>query len=1033
MTKLIPTDLSVALPNAQGFTILGGAAYDQSGSSVSDAGDVNKDGYADIIIGAYLADTSSRSKPGKSYVIYGGPVNPGTINLSVALTNAQGFAILGGATGDQSGRSVSAAGDVNNDGYADIIIGAYHPDFSSRTDAGKSYVIYGSATNPGTIDLSVALTSTQGFVILGEAISVSDYGAHYSLSAAGDVNNDGYADIIIGTKYASPNSRSIAGKSYVIYGSAINPGTIDLSVALTSTQGFAILGGARGDRSGVSVSSAGDINKDGYADIIIGANNASPNSRSQAGASYVIYGSAANPGTIDLSVALTSTQGFAVLGGAANDLSGYSASAAGDFNKDGYADIIIGTSHALPFRIGTLHQSPLSTSVGKSYVIYGNATNPGTIDLSVALTSTQGFVILSEAVNDYSGRSVSAAGDVNNDGYADIIIGAYNADPSSRSGAGKSYVIYGSATNPGTIDLSVALTSTQGFAILGGARGAQSGVSVSAAGDLNKDGYADIIIGASMESPSSRWNAGQSYVIYGGAANPGTIDLSVALGNNALNETEANNSDCSESATCDALKTSPNLEQIEDGYSTETPLVPPVTNIIYTLLSNNRIISIAAGAASVIIAISINMFIKAIFRPNQQNDGIAEKRTNSIVSTELLVDSAITVIPKIYPEMTPTDRTLTNNEPNALNNALKAEATALLCIDASMDSKYIKMQDKAFAEFGQHLMVVYRDLSATLSNGVRETQKLLGASSSEDANAVIRYQEPAANKPESSTSNHLMLSLFSIRQLIEYLPLIKYVAQGTSDYFGLNVTIPTILDNKPLLFTMHLVAGHASAMLLPNDAVNNGLAVSTAGSLGYGARFVASNYLNEQRQEVVSSDKPMELLELAKYCGTTILAYTLPNIVSCLTTKFAIPGTECSITGYDLAISASLGGAECYSMYKVATQDNHKTTADIVVPYIADAVATVFASQYMSFDSNNLAAMMMSVKQNIALVGSVVAVDYISRIAMDAVPDDVKETYIDSALLHICDVSHNVYQAGAHFIEEANTMMGYFTAPVLEA
>ena len=81
--------------------------------------------------------------------------------------------------------------------------------------------------------------------------------------------------------------------------------------------------------------------------------------------------------------------------------------------------------------------------------------------------------------NDQSGYSVSAAGDVNKDGYADIIIGAYAASPSSRTNAGESYVIYGSATNPGTIDLSSALSSTQGFAILGGTAGDYSGYSVS--------------------------------------------------------------------------------------------------------------------------------------------------------------------------------------------------------------------------------------------------------------------------------------------------------------------------------------------------------------------------------------------------------------------------------------------------------------------------------------------------------------------------------------------------------------------------
>ncbi len=480
MTISTTIDLSVVLNSTQGFAILGGTAYDRSGYSVSAAGDVNKDGYADIIIGAPYASPSSRTNAGKSYVIYGSSGNPGTIDLSVDLSNTQGFTILGGAPDEQSGWSVSTAGDINGDGYADIVIGVYY----------KSYVIYGSSINPGTIDLKMPLSSAQGFAILtGGGNTVYHFG--WSVNAAGDVNGDGYADIIVvGAPY----------KSYVIYGNSINPGTVYLS-ALSSTQGFAILSyytDMSADR--ISANSAGDVNNDGYTDIIIGVSYASPNSKRYAGQSYVIYGGSTNPGTIDLS-ALSSTQGFAILGGASYDQSGYSVSTAGDVNNDGYADIIIGAPVA----------SPNSRSyAGQSYVIYGSSTNPGTIDLTVPLDSTQGFAILGGTKQDLSGWSVSTAGDINNDGYADIIIGA-----SSSTGkyGHQSYVIYGSITNPGTIDSSV-LNSMQGFVMLG------NGFSVSYAGDVNNDGYADIIVGAYGASPNSRSDAGQSSVIYGGKVNP---------------------------------------------------------------------------------------------------------------------------------------------------------------------------------------------------------------------------------------------------------------------------------------------------------------------------------------------------------------------------------------------------------------------------------------------------------------------------------------------------------------------------------
>jgi hypothetical protein len=336
-TPTISIDLA-SLATFQGIKVYGAAMYDWSSYSVSPAGDVNGDGFADIIIGAYQADLSSRGfDTGTSYVIYGSstPVN---IDL-LSLSSAQGFAIYGAAVYDYSGFSVSTAGDINGDGFDDVIIGAYGVDPSSRTDAGTSYVIYGSST-PVNIDL-LSLSSAQGFAIYGAA---SGDKSGYSVSHAGDVNGDFFSDIIIGAYQADPSSRSNAGASYVIYGSSA-PTNIDLS-SLSSTQGFAVYGAAAYDNSGFSVSSAGDINNDDFDDIIIGAQSADPSSRSGAGISYVIYGSS-TPTNIDL-LSLSSAQGFAIYGAAAGDNSGFSVSSAGDINNDGFDDIIIGAPYADP-------------------------------------------------------------------------------------------------------------------------------------------------------------------------------------------------------------------------------------------------------------------------------------------------------------------------------------------------------------------------------------------------------------------------------------------------------------------------------------------------------------------------------------------------------------------------------------------------------------------------------------------------------------------------------------------------------------
>ena len=439
------------------------------------------------------------------------------IDLASPLVNTQGFTILGSAAGDYSGSHVSTAGDVNNDGYADIIISAYdlYPqaqDPSSAIYTGKFYVIYGNTTNPELINLALPLIDTQGFVIERGFVDYPIF-SHVTVqtsgrgSGAGDVNGDGFDDIIIGAS----SSKNYAGISYVVYGGSNNPGIIDLSNDLTSDQGFIILGGAAGDRSGgSSVSAAGDVNGDGFDDVIIGAHGAVPSSKNNAGISYIIYGGSDNPGTIDLSDPLGS-KGFYVLGGAAGDQSGLSVSDAGDVNGDGYDDVVIGAASAASVA-GRSY-------AGISYIIYGGSDNPGTIDLSDPLGS-KGFYVLGGAAGDQSGLSVSDAGDVNGDGYDDVVIGAASAaSVAGRSYAGISYIIYGGSDNPGTIDLANSLGS-KGFYVLGGAANDYSGRSVSAAGDVNNDGFDDVIIGAFGADPNSKNDAGISYVIYGDGAEP---------------------------------------------------------------------------------------------------------------------------------------------------------------------------------------------------------------------------------------------------------------------------------------------------------------------------------------------------------------------------------------------------------------------------------------------------------------------------------------------------------------------------------
>jgi len=204
------------------------------------------------------------------------------LNLST-LNGTTGFRIIG-ASNNNFGQSVSVAGDVNGDGIDDLIIGEDYADFGG-TNSGAAYVVFGKVGGFGaTLDVST-LTGANGFRLTG--VAADDF-AGYSVSGAGDINGDGFADLIVGAFNADPNG-SQSGAAYVVFGKAGGfDATLNLS-GLTGANGFRIAGGAAGDNAGFSVSAAGDVNGDGIDDLIVGAQMADVNG-SNSGAAYVIYG-----------------------------------------------------------------------------------------------------------------------------------------------------------------------------------------------------------------------------------------------------------------------------------------------------------------------------------------------------------------------------------------------------------------------------------------------------------------------------------------------------------------------------------------------------------------------------------------------------------------------------------------------------------------------------------------------------------------------------------------------------------------------
>lgn len=455
-------------------------------------GDINGDGIADLIIGAPSAagPENRRENAGEVYVIFGPP--PASLDLARTKPNVT---IIGADEGDNLGTAV-ASGDVDGDGYDDLIIAAPSADSwrSERKDAGEVYIIFGGAGLPDTIDL--ADTKAEFVTVFG-----ADASDNLGLGlACGDINDDGLDDVIIGAPAASGlgNSRGGAGEVYVIFGGF---GFSGIDLALTRAD-MTVFGDDVGDHLGLALAT-GDINADGIADLIMGASagDGSGNSRDNAGEVYVLFGGPNPPSSLDLA---SKSADMTIFGAGVGDRLGI-AIASGDTNGDGIADLVIGAFAG----DGPNNGRP---SAGNVYLLFGSPNPKPVIDL--ALTDAD-VTIFGPDTGDNLGVSV-AVGDVDYDGKDDMLLGAPGGDGprNERRNAGEAYLVFGSAIPPKVIDL--ANTTADFSTILGADEGDSLGIAV-AIGNLDSDGLADLIVEAvNGDGPDNRkFNSGEVYVVLG--------------------------------------------------------------------------------------------------------------------------------------------------------------------------------------------------------------------------------------------------------------------------------------------------------------------------------------------------------------------------------------------------------------------------------------------------------------------------------------------------------------------------------------
>ena len=449
--------------------------------------DFDNDGFVDLAVGAPFEDIGSVGGAGAVNVLYGAA--GALTGAGSQLFSQDSPGVVGTAErGDQFG-SALAAGDFDNDGFADLAVGVVHEGVGTAIGAGAVNVLYGSA---GGLTGSGSQLFWQGAGgVAGAAETEDEFG--YAL-ATGDFDNDGFADLAVGVHFESIGSASGAGVVNVLSGSAA--GLTGSGSQLFRQGAGGVLGAPEeSDQFGSSLA-AGDFDNDGFADLAIGAPLETVNSIQLLGSVNVLFGSTG--GLTGSGSQLLSEGQNGLPGNPENaDQFGWSL-AAGNFNNDGFADLAVGL-RGEDFDAGALIELP------------GSATG---------LTGS-GAGVFRQGAGGVAGRSelgdrfahALAAGDFDNDGFADLAIGAPLEDIGAISDAGAINVLYGSA---GGLTAADNQQFWQGAAGLAGTAETSDTFGRSlAAGDFDNDGPADLAVGVPFEDIAAIDDAGAVNVIYG--------------------------------------------------------------------------------------------------------------------------------------------------------------------------------------------------------------------------------------------------------------------------------------------------------------------------------------------------------------------------------------------------------------------------------------------------------------------------------------------------------------------------------------
>jgi hypothetical protein len=399
--------------------------------SVSPAGDVNGDGYADILMSAFISEFGV-SKGGKVFLFYG---------TGSGITSAPVWSGANAQDASNFGEAIANAGDINGDGFADIIVGA--PRHSNgEENEGAVFVYYGSPSG---------LAKQPSWTAEGQQANAF-FGT--SVAGGGDVNKDGYADVVVGAHFFD-NGETNEGRVFVYLGSANGLAKDPVWTAESNQVGA---------NFGKSVAILGDVNKDGYSDVLVGAPNFD-NGQNNEGRAFLYFGS---------NMGLTQSPAWTGESNQADANFGNSVAFAGDINGDTFSDILIGANR---FDEG-------QSNVGKIFVYVGS---------SGGMSIYPDWSYTGNIMDGNMGISVAPAGDINGDGFGEIIVGSFGAN--QQAARGIAYVFSGSAKGMTNQVTQIAVQNNPQALV---------GQSVSTAGDINGDGYADVMAGVIWDTNNAQ-------------------------------------------------------------------------------------------------------------------------------------------------------------------------------------------------------------------------------------------------------------------------------------------------------------------------------------------------------------------------------------------------------------------------------------------------------------------------------------------------------------------------------------------------